>query len=93
MGIVIFFISQSGFTPGTKKMVIQVSAAAVVLLAIMIERKGFFSLEWRKKNTVTPTAKTYVESKIVSDEHYVSVASVQTVVTPASSKSVSSQVK
>ena len=52
---------QSGFTPQTKSFLIEFLAAAVVILAILIERKGFFSMEWRKKNTTTPVAHTYVE--------------------------------
>jgi hypothetical protein len=61
LGILIFFIPQSGFTPSTKVLLTELLAAAVVILALFIERKGFFSLQWRKKNTVTPVARTYVE--------------------------------
>lgn len=61
LGILIFFIPQSGFTPQTKAFLIEFLAAVVVILAFFIERKGFFSLEWRKKNTTTPVARTYVE--------------------------------
>lgn len=63
LGILIFFIPQSGFTPSTKVLLTELLAAAVVILALFIERKGFFSLQWRKKNTVTPVARTYVEHK------------------------------
>ena len=61
LGIIIFFMPQSGFTPSTKTFFIELLSAAVVVLAILIERKGFFSLQWRKKNTITPIAHTYVE--------------------------------
>lgn len=61
LGILVFFIPQSGFTPSTKVFLIEILSAALVILAFMIERKGFFSLQWRKKNTTTPTARTYVE--------------------------------
>lgn len=61
IGIIIFFIPQSGFTPTTKVFLIEVLAALVVILALFIERKGFFSLQWKKKNTTTPVARTYVE--------------------------------
>lgn len=61
LGILIFFIPQSGFTPTTKVFLIELLSALVVILAFLIERKGFFSLQWRKKNTVTPIARTYVE--------------------------------
>lgn len=61
LGILIFFISQFGFTPSTKAFLIEFLAAVIVLLAFFIERKGFFSLQWRKKNTTTPVAHTYVE--------------------------------
>jgi hypothetical protein len=61
LGILIFFIPQSGFTPSTKTFLIEFLSAAVVILAFFIERKGFFSLQWRKKNTTTPVARTYVE--------------------------------
>jgi len=61
LGILIFFIPQSGFTPSTKVFLIELLAAAVVVLAFLIERKGFFSLQWRKKNTTTAVAHTYVE--------------------------------
>ena len=61
LGIFLFFIPQLGFTPGTKNFLIEFLSALVVFLAIFIERKGFFSLQWRKKNTTTPVAKTYIE--------------------------------
>jgi len=61
LAIIIFFIPQSGFTPTTKYFLTEFISAAVVILAFMIERKGFFSLQWRKKNTTTPVAHTYVE--------------------------------
>lgn len=61
LGILIFFIPQSGFTPTTKFYLIEILSAIIVFIAFFIERKGFFSVQWRKKNTVTPVAKTYVE--------------------------------
>ena len=61
LAILIFFIPQLGFTPPTKAFLTELLAAIVVVLAIFIERKGFFSLQWRKKNTTTPVARTYVE--------------------------------
>ncbi len=51
----------SGFPPDTKKYLIETFAALVVVLAFLIEKKGVFSLEWRKRNPTTPVASTYVE--------------------------------
>jgi hypothetical protein len=61
LGILIFFIPQSGFTPTTKVFLIELLSAIIVVLAIMIERKGFFSILWHKKSTTTPVAHTYVD--------------------------------
>jgi len=61
LGILVIFIPQSGFTQFTKISLTEILSAAIVILALMIERKGFFSLQWRKKNTTTPVAKTYIE--------------------------------
>ena len=61
LGILIILMQESGFEHSTKTFSILVFAALIVVLAFMIERKGFFSLQWRKKSTVTPVAKTYIE--------------------------------
>jgi hypothetical protein len=62
LGIFILLLaSYLNFTPSTKRFLIELSAAAIVVLAFLIERKGFFSLQWRKKSTTTPIARTYVE--------------------------------
>jgi hypothetical protein len=61
LAILIFFIPQSGFTPSTKVFLIELLSGIVVILAFLIERKGFFSLQWRRKNTTTSVARTYVE--------------------------------
>ena len=63
LAILIFFVPQSGFFQNTKIFLIEVLSALIAILALMIERKGFFSLQWRKKSTTTPVAKTYVEHK------------------------------
>ena len=51
----------SGFPPYTKKYLIETFAALVVVLAFLIEKKGVFSLEWRKRSPVTTVASTFVE--------------------------------
>jgi len=61
LGILILFMPELGFTPSTKKFLIQLFAAIVVILAFLIERKGFFAILWHKKNTITPVARTFVE--------------------------------
>ena len=61
LGILAFFVPQSEFTPNTKNFLIELMAAAIVILAILIERKDLFSIIWHKKSTVTPVAHTYVD--------------------------------
>jgi hypothetical protein len=61
LGILIFFIPQSGFPPSTKVFLIEFLVAIVVILALLIERKDFFAVLWHKKTTTTPVAHTYVE--------------------------------
>lgn len=73
LGIFIFFLASGylGFTPNTKRFLIEISSAAIVFIALFIERKGFFSLQWRKKNTTTSVAHTYIErngNKNIIDE-------------------------
>lgn len=78
LAILIFFIPQSGFTPSTKTFFIEVLSAIVVILAILIERKGFFSIQWKKKNTMTSAARTYVEHNGTSATPTVAPESVAT---------------
>ena len=62
LGIFIILIEGwSGFTPDTKRYIIEIFAALIVVLAFLIEKKGVFSLDWHKKSPVTPVASTYVE--------------------------------
>ncbi len=61
LGIFLILIPESGFEPGLKKFLIQVIGFVVIILAFLIERHITISLHWRRKNTVTPTATTYVE--------------------------------
>ena len=61
LGILIILLSDSGFPPSTKSYLIQASAVLVVILAFLIEKKGVFTLNWHKKEPVTPVASTYVE--------------------------------
>ncbi len=61
LAILIFFIPQSGFTPSTKVFLTELLSAGIVILAILVERKGFFSILWHKKSTVTPVAHTYMD--------------------------------
>ncbi len=61
LGLFIVILPELGFTPSTKKFLIQAFAALIVILAFMVEHKGVFSMQWRKKNPVTPVANTYVE--------------------------------
>ena len=58
---IILFAGWFNFPPDTKKYLIEIFAAIIVILAFLIEKKGVFSLDWRKKNPVTPVASTYVE--------------------------------
>jgi hypothetical protein len=78
LGILILLLTYYfNFTPSTKKFLIGLSAVAIVVLAFMIERKGFFSLQWRNKNTTTSVARTYVEhdgnKNVVSETEVISV--------------------
>ncbi len=61
LGILILLLPELGFTPSTKKFLIQFFAAVVIVLAFLIERKGVFSIWWQKKDNITPVARTYVE--------------------------------
>jgi hypothetical protein len=61
LGIFLILIPESGFEPGFKKLATQVIGFIIIVLAFLIERHINISLHWRRKNTVTPTATTYVE--------------------------------
>lgn len=62
LGVLILFLNYYfNFTPSTRRFLIGLCATAVVVLAFLIERKGFFSLQWRRKNTITSVAHTYIE--------------------------------
>jgi len=62
LGIFIILIEGwSGFTPDTKRHLVEIFAAIIVILAFLIEKKGVFFLDWHKKSPVTPVASTYVE--------------------------------
>ncbi len=61
LGLFLILIPESGFEPGVKKFLIQAIGFVVIVLAFLIERHITISLHWRRKNSVTPTATTYVE--------------------------------